>query len=206
MAKNTDPNPASQTTNAAAPTLNYNQDDFLNVAAKLPQYDGLDARDGKNVGKFGPEIHGLLLGTIELPSTQKDAKGNTNPWVAVVVELKSPCPVKEGNVKDGITTRLASPGERIIFTVTKAFNRFAAIADDAKYVHEVVIGPKVSRTREGRSLVEFPKVLISRKPPVARDARIHMVGVADIVGELESDKEAAIAALPVGNGGASASA
>jgi hypothetical protein len=162
---------------------------LTNFAARLPQYDGGDARVLKP-GTLGAPIHGHFLGTVDLPSTIKDRDtGEARPWVAVVIELLQPCPVKEGS-GDKVTKRMAVKGERIIFTVSKAFENFSRVADHPTQVYEAMIQPEVSRTKANQSLWTFPQVKFGR--PIAR-RESHMVGIVDL---LPATEEVVHAQLP----------
>ncbi len=147
---------------------------LINVAARLPQYDGGDGRMVKK-GHEGPPINGYLLGTIDLPSKQKDEDGNSKPWVAVVIELLQPCPVKE-KIGDETKSRVALKGERILLTENKAFERFSRAADNPHQVVEAYIVPRMSENAKGQPLWIFPTVGLGRpRPRVAKDA----VGMGD---------------------------
>ena len=170
---------------------------LANLAARLPQFDGGDARV-LPVGTKAPGLHGDLLGTVDLPSVIKDPKtGEAKPWVGVVIELIQAAPVKEGS-GDKLTRRMALPGERIILTESTAFQRFSKAADHPTQVVEAMIFMEVGKTKAGQSLWNFPIVRMGR--PMARLER-HMIGVADLLPD-----EDVHPALPAHNSGASAQA
>jgi hypothetical protein len=143
---------------------------LTNVAARLAVYDGGDARVADKGAKGSP-IHGVMLGTVELPSTITDAKtGEKRPWVGVVIELLQPTRVKEKKSgEEKVTRRWAMKGERIILTESTAFQRFSGVADHPDKVYEVLIRPVVSRTKAGQSLWDFPEVRMGR--PMMRTER-----------------------------------
>jgi len=153
---------------------------LTNVAARIPQYDGGDARMLRPGTKAHP-IHGLLLGTIDLPSKQLDAAGKPKPWIGIVIELLQVCPVKEGNA-DNQTRRIAQPGEKMILTESAAFARFSPAADHPTQVVEAFIEPVVGKNAKGQPLWTFPVVALGR--PIPRTIK-HLVGVADLLPEPE---------------------
>lgn len=197
-AANTAPNPSAQASSPDADDA-----DFVNLNTRLPMYAGLDARLPANNGKRGPRIKGRFLTTVDLTafSKQTDEKGNKKPWIGVVVELTADCPVREKKGND-LIDRMAKPGERMMFTVSKAFERFAKIAEHPTHVYECIVQPEISRNAKNQPLTVFPEVKVNPKTPVLRDPTLHLVSVDDIMPQLGTgasgeEPDGAIPALPV---------
>jgi hypothetical protein len=121
----------------------------VNLTQQYPLYDGGDARTDK-VGHAGPPVHGRLLGILDLPSPRMDADGNPQAWEVFVIELLQDAPACPPG--DESVTQWYHKGDRIAFTITTALQRFKALAQDVNKIYEIVIEPKVGRTKSGNSL------------------------------------------------------
>lgn len=158
----------------------------VNLMAKYPKYAGCDARVTKE-GTKAPPIHGLLLGTVDLPKTIRDPQtGELKDWTAFVLELKQPALCKHPDEEDA---KMFPAGTKIVLTMSKALERdeFRKIANHPKKVFEVLIEPEVSKTSEGLSLWIYPTFGVINMNGIDRDAAKHSVSVHGILDGMLGD-------------------
>lgn len=149
---------------------------LVNLNTRYPEYDGGDARVAKS-GHKGYPIHGLLLGSIRLPSIQKDERGNSRPWDAYVIELLQACPVCDPG--EDSETRMAPAGTRIVLTKSGALNRedFELAAIHPSQVFECFVTPEVGKNSKGQSMWLYPTLSIGKPRPRTPEHQVRFPGL-----------------------------
>jgi hypothetical protein len=154
----------------------------LNLNARYPLYDGGDGQNAKE-GTKGHGIHGYILGIVDLPSKQLDENGDPKPWPVMIIELKQAAPACDSG-EDAVTT-MRPAGTKIGFTMTTALTsnpRFARLARDPNFVHEIFIEPVMGRNAKKQALWLYPEFTAIGK--IKRDKIMHSVNVEAYLDDL----------------------
>ena len=121
-------------------------------------------------------LKGLLLGIVNLPSTQ----ANQEHWACYVVRTTAPTMVRDAETGE---SRVAEKGELVVLTATASLRRLENAANDEKRVFEVYLlfGGK-EQTRSGNTVNVFKHMILGQAFARTSEYRLPSTSIAPRLG------------------------